>query len=145
MTRILLLNGPNLNRLGRRQPEIYGAVRLEEIEATLTQQAAGRGVGLDTFQTNHEGAMIDRIHAACEDGTAGIIINPGAWTHTSVALLDALNGFDGPVIEVHISNIHRREEFRHHSFISARAEGVIAGCGVQGYGFALERLIEVLG
>lgn len=145
MTRILLLNGPNLNRLGRRQPEIYGAVRLEEVEATLTRQAAARGVGLDTFQTNHEGAMIDRIHTACDDGTAGIIINPGAWTHTSVALLDALNGFDGPVIEVHISNIHRREEFRHHSFISARAEGVIAGCGVQGYGFALERLIEVLG
>ena len=142
MTRILILNGPNLNRLGKRQPEIYGATTLPELEAQCEARATALGLTASCFQTNHEGEMIARIHAACDDGTAGIIINPGAWTHTSVALLDALNGFDGRVIEVHISNIHRREAFRHHSFISGRADAVIAGCGTQGYLFALERLAQ---
>lgn len=142
MTRILILNGPNLNRLGTRQPEIYGATTLPELEAECLSRATALGLEATCFQTNHEGAMIERIHAACDDATSGIVINPGAWTHTSVALLDALNGFDGRVVEVHISNIHRREAFRHHSFISGRADAVIAGCGTQGYLFALERLAQ---
>lgn len=144
MTRILILNGPNLNRLGRRQPEIYGATTLAEVEAMCVDAARAVGLEATCFQTNHEGAMIEAIHAACDDGTGGIAINPGAWTHTSVAVLDALNGFDGPVIEVHISNIHKREAFRHHSYVSARADGVIAGCGVQGYTFAVARLASLL-
>lgn len=142
MTRILILNGPNLNRLGKRQPEIYGATTLPELEAACQARATSLGLTATCFQTNHEGAMIERIHAACDDGTSAIVINPGAWTHTSVALLDALNGFDGRVIEVHISNIHRREAFRHHSYISGRADAVIAGCGTQGYLFAIERLAQ---
>ena len=141
---ILILNGPNLNRLGKRQPEIYGATTLAEVEAMCRDAAAAVGLAADCFQTNHEGAMIERIHAACDDGTAGIAINPGAWTHSSIAVLDALNGFDGPLVEVHISNIHRREAFRHHSFFSARADAVIAGCGVQGYQFAIARLAALL-
>lgn len=142
MTRILILNGPNLNRLGKRQPEIYGATTLPELEAECLARAAALGLKATCLQTNHEGEMIERIHAACDDGTAGIVINPGAWTHSSIALLDALNGFDGRVIEVHISNIHRREAFRHHSYISGRADAVIAGCGTQGYLFAIERLAQ---
>lgn len=146
MTRkILILNGPNLNRLGRRQPEIYGATTLEQVETMCRDAARTVGLHADCFQTNHEGQMIDHIHAACDGAANGIAINPGAWTHTSVALLDALNSFDGPVIEVHISNIHKRESFRHHSYISTRADAVIAGCGVQGYQFAVARLAALLG
>ncbi|MDO5612503.1 MAG: type II 3-dehydroquinate dehydratase [Paracoccus sp. (in: a-proteobacteria)] len=142
---ILILNGPNLNRLGKRQPEIYGATTLPQVEEMCRDAAKVLGLSADCFQTNHEGQMIDRIHAACDGAADGIIINPGAWTHTSVAVLDALNSFDGPVIEVHISNIHKREAFRHHSYVSGRADAVIAGCGVQGYQFAVARLAALLG
>lgn len=141
---IMVLNGPNLNLLGRRQPEIYGSETLADVEALCATAAAGHGGTVDCRQSNHEGQLIDWIHEAREHH-AGIVINPGAYSHTSVAILDALNACDGlPVIEVHISNIHRREAFRHHSYVSARADGVIAGCGVQGYAFAVERVAALL-
>jgi 3-dehydroquinate dehydratase-2 len=145
MTRplIQLLNGPNLNMLGTRQPEIYGAETLADVVAMCMAQADALGFDLRAFQSNHEGALVDAIQAA-RGLAAGIVINPGAYTHTSVAIFDALSAFDGPVIEVHISNIHKREAFRHHSYVSARAEGVIAGCGTQGYGFALQRIARIL-
>jgi len=143
MSGILILNGPNLNMLGLRQPEIYGRDTLADVEALCHRTGEGAGLATDFRQTNHEGEMIDWIHAA-RGVKQGIVINPGGWSHTSVAILDALNTFEAPVIEVHISNIHRRETFRHHSFISARAEAVIAGCGVQGYALALLHLAERL-
>lgn len=139
MKTIYLLNGPNLNLLGKRQPEIYGSETLADVERDCTKLAADLGLALTPFQSNHEGAIIDKIHEA-RDAAAGIIINPGAFTHTSVAILDALHAFDGPVIEVHISNVHKRESFRHHSYVSLRAEGVIAGLGTEGYKAALRRL-----
>jgi 3-dehydroquinate dehydratase-2 len=139
MKTIYLLNGPNLNLLGKRQPEIYGSETLTDVERDCTKLAADLGLALTPFQSNHEGALIDKIHEA-RDMAAGIIINPGAFTHTSVAILDALHAFDGPVIEVHISNVHKRESFRHHSYVSLRAEGVIAGLGTEGYKAALRRL-----
>ena len=143
MTQILLLNGPNLNLLGQRQPEVYGYETLADVVAACT--ALGRDLGLEVVakQSNHEGALVDYIHAARE-GAAGIVINPGAYSHTSVAILDALNTFDGPVLEVHISNIHRREAFRHHSFVSSRAEGVVAGFGTEGYLMALRRIATLV-
>ena len=143
MTQILLLNGPNLNLLGQRQPEVYGHETLADVVAACT--ALGRDLGLEVVakQSNHEGALVDYIHAARE-GAAGIVINPGAYSHTSVAILDALNTFDGPVLEVHISNIHRREAFRHHSFVSSRAEGVVAGFGTEGYLMALRRIATLV-
>ena len=141
---VLLLNGPNLNLLGQRQPEVYGRDTLADVEALARGEAGAAGLGFESFQTNHEGAMLERIHAARE-GAAAIVINPGAWTHTSVALLDALNAFDGPVIEVHISQVHKREPFRHHSYVSHRADAVIAGCGVEGYRFAVRRAASLLG
>ncbi|MFN4058326.1 MAG: type II 3-dehydroquinate dehydratase [Roseinatronobacter sp.] len=145
MTRplIQLLNGPNLNMLGTRQPEVYGAETLADVVAACTAQGDALGFDLRAFQSNHEGALVDAIQAA-RGVAAGIVINPGAYTHTSVAILDALSAFDGPVIEVHISNIHKREAFRHHSYVSARADGVIAGCGTQGYLFALMRIARLL-
>lgn len=136
---IFVLNGPNLNLLGLRQPEIYGKETLADVEASLARLAADLGVTVDCRQSNHEGALVDWIHAA-RTAAAGILINPGAYSHTSVAILDALNAFEGPVLEVHISNIHKREAFRHHSFVSARAEGVIAGFGTEGYLLALRRM-----
>ena len=142
MPRILVLNGPNLNLLGKRQPEIYGAETLADVEARC-REAAGQGAELRFAQSNHEGALVDAIQDARESADA-IVINPGAYSHTSVAILDALNAFDGPVIEVHISNIHRREAFRHHSFVSARAEAVIAGLGTEGYAAAIRRLLQLL-
>ena len=143
MTQILLLNGPNLNLLGQRQPEVYGYETLADVVAACT--ALGRDLGLEVVakQSNHEGALVDYIHAARE-GAAGIVINPGAYSHTSVAILDALNTFDGPVLEVHISNLHRREAFRHHSFVSSRAEGVVAGFGTEGYLMALRRMATLV-
>ena len=139
-----VLNGPNLNLLGTRQPEVYGHDTLANLQARCTATAERLGLGIAFRQTNHEGVLVDLIQAA--RGLAdGIVINPAAYSHTSVAVLDALHAFDGPVIEVHLSNIHRREAFRHHSHVSARAEGVIAGCGVQGYDFALMRLAALLG
>ncbi|TRD21802.1 type II 3-dehydroquinate dehydratase [Palleronia caenipelagi] len=136
---ITLLNGPNLNLLGLRQPEIYGHETLDDVVTACTERAAELDLDLIAHQSNHEGTLVDLIQDA-RNGSDGIIINPGAYSHTSVAILDALNAYDGPVIEVHISNIHQRESFRHHSYVSARAEGVIAGCGTQGYLFAVDRL-----
>lgn len=136
---IYVMNGPNLNLLGKRQPEIYGAETLDDLVAALQGLAAELGLAVQAMQSNHEGQLVDWIHQARE-AAAGIIINPGAYSHTSVAILDALNAFEGPVLEVHISNIHKREAFRHHSFVSARAEGVIAGFGTEGYGLALRRM-----
>jgi 3-dehydroquinate dehydratase-2 len=141
---ILLLNGPNLNLLGTREPHIYGAATLAQIEAELTQIAANAGAKLQTLQSNHEGALIDRIHLARTDGTQFVIINPGGLTHTSVALRDALAGVALPFIEVHVSNVHQREAFRHHSYLSAIATGVIAGLGVNGYRLALSHALTTL-
>ncbi|WP_020683504.1 type II 3-dehydroquinate dehydratase [Marinobacterium rhizophilum] len=135
--RIYVLNGPNLNLLGTRQPEVYGHETLDDVHKRLLSRAVELGFGIVFFQSNHEGEIIDKIHEA-RGQADGIIINPAAYSHTSVAILDALNTFEKPVIEVHISNIHKREAFRHHSFVSARAEGVIAGLGTLGYVLALE-------
>ena len=134
---IYVLNGPNLNLLGKRQPEIYGSETLQDVELRMRIKAELLSLDLVFFQSNHEGALIDKIHEARECAQ-GIVINPAAYSHTSVAILDALNAFEKPVIEVHISNIHRREAFRHHSWVSARAEGVIAGMGTLGYLLALD-------
>ncbi len=140
---VYLLNGPNLNLLGKRQPHIYGSETLADVEAGCRALAAEFGLELRFLQSNHEGQLVDWIHEARE-AAGGIVINPAAYTHTSVAILDALNAFDGPVIEVHISNVHKREAFRHHSYVSLRADGVIAGLGTQGYGLALRRLATLI-
>ena len=139
--KVLVLHGPNLNLLGTRQPEIYGYDTLDDVNNLLREKAVMAGWEITCLQSNHEGELIDAIHAARVDGTQAIIINPAAYTHTSVAILDALNAFDGQVIEVHLSNVHKRESFRHHSFVSRRADGVIAGLGSQGYHAALGALI----
>lgn len=145
MTKLItVLNGPNLNLLGKRQPEIYGHETLADVEAALAGLAGQLGLTLAAHQSNHEGALVDLIQGA-RGISAGIIINPGAYSHTSVAILDALHSFEGPVLEVHISNIHKREAFRHHSFVSSRAEGVIAGFGTQGYLLALHRMATLVG
>ncbi|MCM2562810.1 type II 3-dehydroquinate dehydratase [Lutimaribacter sp. EGI FJ00015] len=141
---ILILNGPNLNLLGTREPEIYGAATLADVEATCAALAAELGLTADFRQSNHEGQLVTWIQEA-RGAAGGIVINPAAYSHTSVAILDALNMYDGPVIEVHISNIHRREAFRHHSFVSARADGMIAGCGTHGYLLALRQIAHMLG
>lgn len=143
MQTIYILNGPNLNLLGQRQPEIYGHETLADVERLCADVAGPAGFGVRLLQTNHEGQMIDWIHEARQQAV-GIVINPAAWTHTSVALLDALHTFEGPVIEVHISNVHKREAFRHHSYVSLRADGVIAGLGVEGYALATRRLCSIL-
>ena len=139
--KVLVLHGPNLNLLGTRQPEIYGYDTLDDVNNLLREKAVMAGWEITCLQSNHEGALIDAIHAARVDGTQAIIINPAAYTHTSVAILDALNAFDGQVIEVHLSNVHKREAFRHHSYVSLRADGVIAGLGVQGYKAALDAVM----
>ena len=143
MVKIDLINGPNLNLLGQREPSVYGHETLADVEAQLHALGAELGLSVTAYQSNHEGALVDRIQAARGE-VQGIILNPGAYGHTSIAILDALNAFEGPVIEVHVSNIHRRERFRHHSYVSLRADGVIAGCGVQGYALALRRLAALL-
>ncbi|MBG6219812.1 MULTISPECIES: type II 3-dehydroquinate dehydratase [unclassified Janthinobacterium] len=135
---LLLLNGPNLNLLGTREPEVYGASTLADIEQAAMAQAMAAGADLVCFQSNHEGALIDRIHAARAEGIDAIVINPGGLTHTSVALRDALAGVAIPFVEVHISNIYQRETFRHHSFLSAIAQGTICGLGFDGYRFAID-------
>jgi len=140
---IYVLNGPNLNLLGLRQPEIYGHQTLQGVTDQLTALAADLGVAVHCLQSNHEGQLVDWIQQARRDA-AGIIINPGAFSHTSVAILDALHAYDGPVIEVHISNIHKREAFRQHSYVSARADGVIVGCGTEGYVLALRRICSLI-
>jgi 3-dehydroquinate dehydratase-2 len=136
--KVLVLHGPNLNLLGQREPAVYGHTTLADIDRRLTERAAQAGVGLETFQSNHEGALIDRVQAAPAAGVEAIIINPGGYTHTSVALRDALAGVALPFVEVHLSNIHRREEFRRHSYFSDLAQGCIVGLGAAGYDLALE-------
>lgn len=137
---ILVLHGPNLNLLGTREPEIYGSQTLDDIDRDLRRLARDLGLALDTFQSNHEGLLIDRIHQARRDGVAGIIINPGGFTHTSVALRDAISAVAIPTIEVHLSNIHARESFRRHSYIAPVAIGQVCGLGAAGYGLALRGL-----
>jgi len=144
MSKILLLNGPNLNLLGTREPQIYGHETLADVEALARKVGSQRNVEVDCFQSNHEGALIDRIHAARTDGTRHIVINPGGLTHTSVALRDALAGVAIPFFEVHVSNVHKREAFRHHSFLSEIAAGVIVGFGVAGYAMAIDAAIDRL-
>jgi 3-dehydroquinate dehydratase-2 len=139
---VLVLHGPNLNLLGTREPEVYGATTLADINAALAERAKARGVTLAHFQSNHEGALVDRIHAAKSEGVEFIIINPAAYTHTSVALRDALAGVVIPYIEVHLSNVHRREPFRHHSYLADQAVGVICGLGWRGYVAALDYAID---
>lgn len=136
---IYIINGPNLNLLGKRQPEIYGKDTLADVEAQCADSGKAFGLSVKLLQSNREGELIDWIHEAREKAS-GIIINPGAFTHTSIAILDALNAFDGPVIEVHVSNVHKRESFRHHSYVSMRADGVLAGFGVEGYSLAMRRM-----
>ena len=142
MPTILLLNGPNLNLLGQREPAVYGYETLADVEA-LAQAACAPGFNVDAKQSNWEGQLIDWIHEA-RGKAVGIVINPGAFTHTSVAILDALNTFDGPVIEVHISNVHKRDSFRHHSYVSLRADGVMAGFGTHGYALALRHVAKLV-
>lgn len=142
--RILVLHGPNLNLLGVREPEIYGRTTLSDIHARLEARAQAAGVRLESFQSNHEGELVDRIQAAMEEGIDFILINPGAYTHTSVALRDALAAVSIPFIEVHLSNIHAREPFRHRSYLSDRAVGVICGLGAYGYEAALEYALRTL-
>ncbi|MFJ7567101.1 type II 3-dehydroquinate dehydratase [Herminiimonas sp. NPDC097707] len=141
---ILLLNGPNLNLLGSREPEVYGSATLADVERAATEQASQAGAKLTAFQSNHEGVLIDRIQAAGKEGIDAIIINPGGLTHSSVSLRDALASVALPFVEVHVSNIHQREAFRHHSYLSGIAVGVICGLGTDGYtaaiSFALKKL-----
>lgn len=138
---LLVLHGPNLNLLGSREPEVYGSTTLAQIVDDLQQMAADAGAKLESLQSNHEGVLIDRIHAARSDGTQFIVINPGGLTHTSVALRDALAGVAIPFIEVHLSNVHKRESFRHHSYLSDIATGVIVGLGADGYRLALRHAL----
>ena len=140
---VYILNGPNLNLLGKRQPEIYGSETLADVEADCRRVADAHGLEIRFQQSNREYEIIDWIHEARENA-GGLIINPGAFTHTSVAILDALNTFEPPVFEVHISNVHKRESFRHHSYVSLRADGVIAGFGTQGYSLALQRVARLI-
>jgi 3-dehydroquinate dehydratase II len=141
---VYVLNGPNLNLLGKRQPAIYGHETLADVEASCRSAGAELQLEIEFRQSNREYEIIDWIHEARERAV-GIVINPAAFTHTSVAILDALNAFEGPIIEVHISNIHKREPFRHHSYVSGVASGVIAGFGVQGYALALQRMARLIG
>ena len=141
---ILVLNGPNLNLLGQRQPEIYGRATLADVEALCRETAAGFGLGVDVRQSNAEHVLIEAIHAF-RTGSAGIVINAGAYTHTSVAILDALAACEVPVIECHISNVHRREAFRRHSYVSLAATAVLAGFGTQGYALAIRHLAHLRG
>ena len=140
---IFMLNGPNLNLLGKRQPELYGHDTLHDIARDCDLTADQLGLTLTHLQSNHEGQLIGWIHQAREEAE-GIIMNPGAFSHSSIAILDALNTFDGPLLEVHISNIHKRESFRHHSYVSLRAEGVIAGFGIDGYRIAVQHIAKLL-
>ncbi len=140
---VLVLNGPNLNMLGKRQPHIYGRETLADVEKACRAEAQRLGLAVEFSQSNHEGALVDLIQAAREKNSA-IVINAGAYTHTSVALLDALNAAELPAVEVHISNIYRRESFRHRSYISPAAVGVIAGLGIHGYLLALQALARLL-
>jgi len=147
MTSVLVLNGPNLNLLGTRKPEVYGSTTLDDVEKMCREEAQKLGLDLEFKQSNHEGQLIDWIHecgAAVKAGTSiGAVYNPGAHTHTSVALHDAIEGASVPVIECHISNVHKREEFRHHSYISPVASGIVVGFGVYGYVLAIQGLYQL--
>ena len=140
---VVVLSGANLNLLGQREPGVYGSMSLDDHLALARSAAKDAGIMLEHVQSNEAGELVAAIHAA-RGRAQGIIINPGAYSHTSVAILDALNAFDGVVLEVHISNIHKREAFRHHSYVSSRAEGVIAGFGTEGYLLALRRMATLL-
>jgi 3-dehydroquinate dehydratase II len=142
---ILVLHGPNLNLLGTREPAVYGHDTLADINRRLQAQGQMAGVGVQTFQSNHEGALIDRVHAARTEGVRFIVINPAGFTHTSVALRDALAGVDIPFVEVHLTNVHAREAFRHHSYFSDKAVGTIVGLGARGYEYALAFAVDRLG
>lgn len=144
MAKILVLHGPNLNLLGEREPEIYGTTTLEDINQDLVATAARQGHSLDCFQSNAEHGLIERIHQAKQEGVEFVIINPGAFTHTSIALRDALSGVSIPFIEVHLSNVFAREEFRRHSYLSDLAVAVLSGAGAAGYGLALQVAAEKL-
>jgi 3-dehydroquinate dehydratase-2 len=145
MKKILVLHGVNLNMFGRRDPAQYGTVTLSEIDDRIRQVATELGVEADCFQTNHEGEMVDRIHRAHEEGVDAVVINAGAWTHYSYAIMDALGILRAPIVEVHMSNVHAREEFRHHSVIAPLARGQIAGFGVDSYLLGLRAAIELTG
>lgn len=144
MTRLLVLHGPNLNLLGTREPQVYGHVTLDQINQALVERARQAGVELTPFQSNHEGQLVDRVQAARAEKVDFILINPAAYTHTSVAIRDALAGVGIPFVEIHLSNVHRREPFRHHSYFSDLAEGVICGLGWKGYLYALEFALDRL-
>ena len=141
---VLVINGPNLNTLGTREPEVYGTTTLADIEAGLLAQGAAANLTVDTFQSNHEGEIVDRLHAARDEGVRFVIINPGAFTHTSVAIRDAFAAVAIPFCEVHISNVHAREEFRKHSYLSDLAVGVLTGFGARGYTMAMDYVIDRL-
>jgi 3-dehydroquinate dehydratase-2 len=141
--RVTILNGPNLNLLGKREPEIYGHATLADVEVNCTAVAQEFGLECELKQSNIEGELVTMIQE-CRETSAGIIINPAAYTHTSVAILDALNTFDGPVLEIHISNVHKREEFRHHSYVSKRADALIIGMGVEGYALCMRHMGSLL-
>jgi 3-dehydroquinate dehydratase-2 len=141
---IWILHGPNLNLLGTREPEVYGHTTLADIDRELAAFGTARGVRVESFQSNHEGALVDRIQQARAAGVGFVVINPAAYTHTSVAIRDALAGVAVPFIEVHLSNVHKREAFRHRSFLSDLAVGVVAGLGASGYRYALEHAIDQL-
>ncbi|KNX35966.1 type II 3-dehydroquinate dehydratase [Luteipulveratus halotolerans] len=143
MSSFAVLNGPNLNLLGQREPQTYGSTTLAAIEASCAEVASELGCELSWFQSNHEGALVDEIQRLAADGTDGVVINAAAYTHTSVAIRDALATLDAPFVEVHISNVHAREGFRAHSYLSDLASGVIVGCGVQGYELAVRRLVAL--
>ena len=142
--KILLINGPNLNLLGTREPAKYGSTTLAQVEAMVREAGAALGTEVACFQSNHEGAIVDRIHAARSEDVAGVVINPGAYTHTSVAIRDAFAGTALPFAEIHISNVHAREPFRHHSYLSEIAAGIVVGFGVEGYVLALRGLVKKL-
>jgi 3-dehydroquinate dehydratase-2 len=146
MPKILVLNGPNLNLLGQREPAVYGSATLADVEALCRDTGARLGVEVECRQSNHEGVLIDTLHEAGRAVKAGewlgVVLNPGAYTHTSVALFDAIKGAEVPVIEVHISNVHAREAFRHHSYVSPAAAGIVVGFGIDGYRLAIEGLVR---
>ncbi len=141
---IVLLNGPNLNLLGVRKPEVYGTDTLDDVEALCRAEAARHGLTVAAVQSNHEGSLIDAVHE-WRTPAVGFVVNAGAFTHTSIALRDALETVESPIIEVHISNVHAREDFRHHSYLSPLAAGIIVGCGIQGYEFAVARIARLIG
>ncbi|CAL5868045.1 uncharacterized protein PFLUO_LOCUS2268 [Penicillium psychrofluorescens] len=139
---VLVINGPNLNLLGTREPQLYGYETLMDVEAAGKQQAEQLGAHVDFYQSNWEGALVDKIQTARTDGTDGIVINPGGFTHTSVAIRDALLAVSIPFIELHVANIHAREEWRHHSYFSDKAKAIIVGCGAAGYQYAIEHVVK---